>query len=532
MRKITRQLVWLFVVFVIYFGYSAFVDGVALYHLTSNINIFDSTGNVLGTFTSGTLMGSSEWARAGIIYQGSQWLLPPGYYATIGSDPTQITNLSPYVGGFMAPTSLLYTILTPFKLVLVGGVFATLIPLTKSIFFGTFIGIRNYIRNRRMNILFNYQKTINFTVDLKSKLELGDFEQVKAQYAAYGGLSFQPVYLQTMMDEIADNLIRERSVKIFVKPCQVIINALKEMYEKERRAAIAMRPDEMFFDFKMGYNYISIGSKYSIAYYKALDTKAVTPMKIAWKLFSLEMFRFYIFMLLAIVPTVILIVVVLPLLGRFISGNISSKLAPNIVIVAFFLISIILHACFTLTKVSYRHMQKEIWVPAIVYYFLILVMAFTLGLGINGIQSIGSIVAPGTAISLMWPFFATLGYAILSTCLILYMISTLMDGFRMPGGMTKKVFIDGVILPAIVWLISTGLNYIGVLAPKLNMSLFSGLAFGILCAFWIYLSISNFLLNNIVFPSKKQKMQTQKRLAREGLDAQEKQKSHGKNHHK
>ncbi|ATZ16605.1 hypothetical protein JN01_0182 [Entomoplasma freundtii] len=531
MRKITVKLVWLFVVFVIYFGYSAFVDGVAVYHLTHKMEIYDATGTLVGSFTSGILMGSSEWAKTGIIYLNGQFVLPAGFYATIGDSTEHITNLSEYIGGFMAPTSLLYTILTPFKLVLVGGVFATLIPLTKSIFFGTFIGIKDYIKNRRANLLFNYQKAINFTVNLKSKLELGDYEQVKAQYGDYGGLAFKPAYLQTMMDEIADTLIRERSLKIFIKPCQIVITSLKEMYEKERRTAISQHPDEMFFDFKMGYDYVSIGSKYSIAYYKSIDTKATTPMRLAWKLFSLEMFRFYIYMLLAIIPTIIINIIIIPLISRFGGGDAGSMAAPSTIIVSFFLIAIILHACFTLTKSSYRHMQREIWVPAVIYYLLIIILALTLSLGINGVQNVGSIVAPGTAISMMWPFFAALGYAILSTCLVLYIIATLMDANRTPGGMTTKLMVDGIILPAIAWLASTGANFIGVLAD-LNMGLWSGIAFLIVCVFWIYLSISGLLLNNIVFPSKKQKLINEKRLAREGLAAKDKQDQQTSSHDK
>lgn len=524
MRKITRQLVLLFVVFVIYFGYSAFVDGAALFHITDTIDIKDAGGAVIATIGKGVTIDSAAWNGAGILYLDGAFGLREGLSAVLKSTGATV-QIGDYIAGLMAPTSLLYTILTPFKLVLVGGVFAMLVPLTKSIFFGTFIGIKNYIIARRSNILFNYQAAIAFATDMSAKIATGDYEQIKALYGPFNLLKFKPMFLQNMMDEIADTLIREADLKPYIKSSEAIVVGLKEMYEKERQAAIAMRPSEMFFDFKRGYEYISIGSRYCISYYKALETKDNTQIKLGWKLFSLEMYKFYVYMLFSIIPTIILSVIVLPLIGSLGSGAAAQKTAPALIIVSLFVFSIIFHACFTLTKPAYRNMLKTMVTPAVVYYVLILVLSVTFALGVNGLIAIGTIVAPGTAVPKMWSFFAALGYTILSTCLILYIIATLMDSNRNPLGMTKKVIIDGMILPAIAWCLSTGLNFVGILVPSFNMGTWSGVSLAVLIIFWIYLSISGLLLNNIILPSNKKKLAIQKTLENEGNTAQAKAKA-------
>lgn len=536
MRKITRQLVLLFVVFVIYFGYSAFIDGASLLHTIGGEYLYEihpHGGGAITTFTinAGSQMGSNAWNGYNII----QNLANGKWFASIiiessdafnkaGQPIAQGTTLTVPVaiGGFMAPTSLLYTILSPFKLVLVGGVFALLVPLTKQIFFGTVIGIKDYIKTRRTNVLYNYQTAIDFAVNMNAKLVLGDYEQIKSQYSAFKGLAFKPLFMINMMDEIGDGLIRETDLKPYIKPSETVIVALKEMYEKERKALVLNKPSEMFFDFKRGYEYISIGSKYSIAYYKALQVGEETPKKLGWKLFSLEMFRFYVFMLLAVIPTVIVSLVILPLIAKFTSFG--DEASMYIIAVTFFGSAVIFHACFTLTKPVYKNMLKNMIVPAVIYYGLMIVLAVTFASGILGIQQIGDISSQGTSSQLMWPFFSALGYTVLSTCLIMYIIATLMDSNRNPLGMNKKIIIDGMILPAIAWAASSGVNFIGPIAgltPE-KMGLFSGISFGILIGFWVYLSVSGIVLNNIVMPTFKKKLAIQNELAQQGKEANDK----------
>ncbi|PPE06125.1 hypothetical protein [Williamsoniiplasma lucivorax] len=536
MRKLTRQLVILFVVFVIYFGYTTFVDGVSLFH--TNFDVYDAQSTLdklIIVVGKGAQQGSSSFDKY-IAFSDGNWqvkealmIMVDGALKPLAKGDIINATIPNFFGGFWAANSLTATILAPFKLVLVGGVFAMLVPLTKTIFFGTVIGIKSYLKARRSNILFNCQNAIKFANDLHDKLVAGDFEQVKTAYGSYNGLAFKPTYLINMMDEIGDVLIVEGNLKRFIKPCEVVIMSLKEMYEKERINAMTTKQDEMFFDFKRGYEYTSIGSKYSIAYYKAVETKVDTQSKLAWKLFSLEMFRMYVFLIFAIVPTIAINAVILPLIGALGISGAASNTAPALIIVTWFIITIALHAGFTISKASYKNMRKDLIIPAVSYYSLFIVMAITLAIGINGIIAMGPITAPGTSSSMMNIFFSRLGTAVLSTCLILYVIATLMDANKSPEGMSKKVLIDGVILPIIAWFLSVGINILGIILGMLNVTwntdLLSTLSILVLILFWVYLSVSGVLLNNIVIPSRKKRQEINLALAEEGKQAEAKTKA-------
>ncbi|WP_027048451.1 hypothetical protein [Mesoplasma syrphidae] len=510
MRKITRNMVLLFVVIVIYFGYAGWIDGAALYNI------------------EGVQWGGAGWAdKLKLIFgEDIKWT-----ELTVSQLRNMLSGTEYSLAGFMAPNSLMKSLLDPFKLVLVGGVFAMLIPLTKQIFFGQITGLKEYLKARRSNVLFNYQSAITWATDLNSKLSLGDYEQIKAHYAGYSGLKFKPQFMTNMVDEIGDSLIKEMDLSIYVKPSEVVINSLKEMYEKERALAIVGRADEMFFDFKRGYEFTSVGSKYSIAYYKALPTDTSTKTKLAWKLFSLEMFRFYVFMLAAIIPTIIISGIALPLIGGLGTGAAAEIASPLVIFLTFFGSAIILHALFTLTKTAYKNLKKEIMIPAITYYFLLILIAISLAAGMVGIRQVGQmghgeIWEPGTTGTLMWPFFSALGYFILSSCLAMYILSTLMDAHRSPEGMTKKLLVDGIVLPAIAWVIATGSNFTGLFWQGNSQSTVQGILASInsitLVGFWIYLSFSNVLLNNIVLPSARKKLALQAELAEQGQEAKAK----------
>lgn len=416
--------------------------------------------------------------------------------------------------------SLLIVILDPLRLVLFGGVIALFIPLIKSLFFGTIIGIKNYINVRKNNILFNFEKTINFTIALKKNLIKQDLNILKNSYAEYQTLSFKPAFLSTMMEEIAEELIKENNTTNFISPCQTIINSLNEMYNKERITIKLGKGSEIFFDFKRGYEYISIGSKYNIAYYNSFDNNLLSKTKLGWKLFSLEMFKFYFYLIIAIIPTTIISVIVLPILSNNLNDGFSNYI-QFIVFLTFAFFSILFHCIFVFSKKSYHKIKvsKQMILPAIIYYFLITLMMFSFSIGWNHMLDI-NFLEPNAANDYIWSFFFKLGYLILSSCLILYIISTLMDyNKNIKNKFSLKVAIDGIILPLISWIAATifiNINYIGVIEG-------SQISLIILGAFWLYLSISGLLINNLSFISKKDKLILLQNLQDENKKLEEKQ---------
>ncbi|WP_051350831.1 hypothetical protein [[Acholeplasma] multilocale] len=519
MRKTTRLIILLLVVAVIYFGYSAWIDNASVYNLSNEALGYNHVQ--MGSTNWGTVAGALGLS-AGDIFD----------VALIKQAVADKASEGWLFQGVFAHNSLAKSLLDPFKLVLVGGVFAMLVPLTKQLFFGTVIGIKGYVKARNNNVLYNYQKTIAWVTDLNSKLALGDHEQIKGVYATYGGLAFKPTFLTNMMEEIGSGLIRELDLTIYVKPSEVIINSLKEMYEKERRMAIAQRADEMFFDFKRGYEYTSVGSKYSIAYYKALETGTDTQSKLAWKLFSLEMFRFSIYLIATLIPAII----VGALVGGLVTGlakttgDINTFVTSAVFMLTWFGLAIALHATLTFTKSSYANMKKALAKPAAIYYSLYILLAITISAGMVGMSKVfpdGKTITDAGSMDQIWVWFSAVGYLILSSCLVLYVISTLMDANKSPEGMTKKLFVDGIVLPLVAWTIATAANFTGLFlndteALKDAKSILAAANSITLVGFWIYLSFSGMLLNNIVLPSTRKKMALQAELAEQGKEAEAK----------
>lgn len=514
MRKSVRLIILLLVVAIIYFGYSAWMDSVAIYNIGGN-QLGSSTWNKLvDEMMSFTTMKPEEFVENFFADKDNIFLTKDSnltgaaysnvdFIAKLVSVSNETSQTTYKFAGFMAANSLLKTLLDPFKMVLVGGVFALFIPLTKQLVFGTIIGLKNYLKNRQSNVLYNYQKTINYVADLKTKLAVGNHDDVKASYATFSGLAFKPEFLTNMMNEICAVLIKERDLTIFADPAQIVENSLKEMYEKERMRSINGRGDEMFFDLKRGYEYSAKGSKYSIAYYKSQQEKADNAL--GWKIYSLEIFKFNFFLFATLIPALILSGLVGGLVNGLVS-NLPSDVRVLLVAAFFFipwvLLTILVHGISVFNNKAYAQMKHVLIKPAIIYYLIYLLTFITISAGIVGLVKVGDISLPGSGGSI-WNWFSALGYLILSTSLIFYVLATLVDSYKTYKKLTTKLMIDGIILPLFAWSVSTIANFMA-LYGKVDSSIqniFAAINSVTLVGFWIYLSISAFLINNLVSPS-------------------------------
>ncbi|ATZ21729.1 hypothetical protein [Mesoplasma tabanidae] len=526
MRKTVRLVILLLVVAVIYFGYSAWIDSVAIYNIdaaqlgssvwnTKVTEILDYiANNKLGFTDSISLVG---WMKvngfADFISAQGNAVTPPSKMLDVISPSalgnvefiqklTALTNEKYVLSGFMAANSLLKTLLDPFKMILVGGVFAMFVPLTKQLLFGTVIGMKSYMKNRQSNVLYNYQKTISFTEALQAKLAEGNFEAVKADYAAYSGLAFKPEFLNIMMDEICSVLIKEGDVTVFAEAAGVVTESIKEMYEKERRRSINGRGDELFFDLKRGYEYCATGSKYSIAYHKALQDKA--DNNLGWKIYSLEIFKFNFFLVAMFIPAVIISAFVGGLINGLVSnltGDVRALTVAATFFVSWVILTIIAHSLMIFRNEQYKNIKNILVKPAIIFYSLYVLTFITISAGIVGVSKV-NIVAPGSSAQI-WVWFSAVAYLVLSTSLIFYVIATLVDSYKQHKTLSKKLLVDGIILPMIAWTIATVSNFMALYGPDGHslQSIFAAINGVTLVGFWIYLSISSFLINNLISPN-------------------------------
>ncbi|AGY41585.1 putative transmembrane protein [Mesoplasma florum W37] len=531
MRKTVRLVILLLVVAVIYFGYSAWIDSVAIYNIgavqlgsgTNWNKTLDDLILVAGLSSKenwNTFFATYTHLTPAMIFNGGALPLPDGTITSSALSLGGSTNIAfinaliaeanknpevttPYVlNGFMAANSLLKTLLDPFKMILVGGVFAMFVPLTKQLLFGTVIGMKSYMKNRQSNVLYNYQKTISFTEGLQVKLAEGNFDAVKADYAAYSGLAFKPEFLNIMMDEICSVLIKEGDLTVFAEAAKVVTESIKEMYEKERRRSINGRGDELFFDLKRGYEYCATGSKYSIAYHKALQDKA--DNNLGWKIYSLEIFKFNFFLVAMFIPAIIISAFVGGLINGLVSnltGDVRTLAVAATFFVSWVILTIIAHSLMIFRNEQYKNIKNILVKPAIIFYSLYVLTFITISAGIVGVSKV-NIVAPGSSAQI-WVWFSAVAYLVLSTSLIFYVIATLVDSFKQHKTLSKKLLVDGIILPMIAWIIATVSNFMALYGPDGHslQSIFSAINGVTLVGFWIYLSISSFLINNLISPN-------------------------------
>ncbi|MDQ0567558.1 hypothetical protein [Mycoplasma yeatsii] len=510
MRKTVKLTILLLVVAVIYFGYSAWIDSVAIYAIR-NTDLKDPTKSFWSSMTS-----SPAWI--------SQWkAILEARFSSDGpfKNPELVKQVQSFNGstawsawqeviaqsgykltGFMAPDSLLYTLLSPFKLILVGGVFAMFIPLLKQLLFNTIIGIKAYIKNRDMNVLFNYSKTIDYVKDLKTKIEANDFEGVKSAYLSYSGLAFKPMFLTNLMDEIYKKLIKFGDISIFASGCDSVLESINEMYTKEKRRAMNNgRGDEMFYDIKRGFEYSSHSSKYFVKYYEAMSKN---NKDLGWRIFSIEISRFPLFLLFSVLPSALLS----GILSTVILKSISSPLTASVVTLITFgsfvlpwvLFAIILHWFYAILKTDYKINKRLLFKPALVCYSLLLLAAITVTAGCIGIAQVGNIAEPYTAV-LMTKWFSALAYLVLTTCLVMYVLATLVDNHRKGKELKFNVIISNIVAPLFIWVITTGANFFAIFATTIAEDItnwISGINIIIMVLFWIYLFTSNFLINNLI----------------------------------
>ncbi|ADR24309.1 putative membrane protein [Mycoplasma leachii PG50] len=504
MKKTVKLTIILLVVAVIYFGYSAWLDGVAIYAIRgvkndgkdSFFSLMTSTSawvNNWKTILIEKLGESSEWGKKVAAFNGS----------TSWTDWVNAINQSGYkLTGFMAPDSLLYTLLSPFKLILVGGVFAMFIPLLKQLLFNTIIGIKSYLKNRNMNVLFNYSKTIEFVENLKTKISEGDFEGVKTAYSSYSSLAFKPVFLTNLMNEIYKTLIKFGDVTVFKNGCISVLESIQEMYLKEKRRAMNNgRGDEMFYDIKRGFEYSSYSSRYFVKYYEAMSKDS---KKLGWKIFSIEISRFSLFLLFALLPSILLSGIISGILLQLITEN-SSNITALVTIGSFIMLwvifAIIFHGFYIFFKKDYKINKHILIKPAITYYSLLLLAFMTLTAGCVGIAQVGNIAQPFTA-PLMTKWFGALAYLVLTTCLVMYALATLVDNYRSGKQLSVKLIVNNIVLPGFIWTITTGANFVALFAKSEQVieysSLISGINTLVMVIFWIYLFTAQFLINNLI----------------------------------
>ncbi|WP_338969443.1 hypothetical protein [Spiroplasma endosymbiont of Labia minor] len=409
-------------------------------------------------------------------------------------------------------TEVWYSILDPFKTILLVSLFAMIVPTVKSIFFGTYIGIRRYRAARRDNILFNYESAIDFFTKFNGFVKAGDSKSAKSMLPVFQGLTFKPTFANNYIQDVTDKILVDKSIEMYYQAGEYVLSSIKEMFEKEKKF-IRGETNEFLFDIKRGYDYVSFGSKYAINYYWKFENNALTQRQIGWKIFSLEMFKFYVYEIISLFITAIACAIFLPIIAAEIPEWDYGKIAPIVIISMFFIVAIVFHAVSIFAKKHSEFKKRNLIIPAIIYYFLLFILALNIVFGYALIPSITGQNEGSGLQSTFFIFLFSILYVVLSSCLILYVISTLMDAWK-NGTMQKGILFEGIIIPMIMWILTAGSRFFGAaissdgplqdtIAYLISISIF------VLIGYWVVLWITEPLISNLFTMTPKSKNKKQ-----------------------
>ncbi|WP_342268827.1 hypothetical protein [Spiroplasma endosymbiont of Aspidapion aeneum] len=489
MKNNVKHLIVLLVVTIIYFGYSAWIDGNAIYNINGTQMSSTSWANIINNICKDAHVNKNDSLETNIDYIRKIIVL-----ANLN------THSNTYIlRGFMAPNSLLKTLLEPFKLILVGGVFASFIPLFKQVFFSKIIEINKYLKNKNQNILYNFDSTILFAKELKDQIDKNNSKGAKITLIKYKSLILKPVFFENFIDEITQTITRFNNIDIYSEKIDYIISSLEEIHELEiYHIKNPKVKKEFMYDLKRASDITSVHSKYVINYYISFIN---LQEKGGWKIFSLMMLRFYFIAIVAIIPSVAMVFFTNQMLEIFVKNmneNIRVFISIFISLILWTTISIIIHSLYVFLNNKHIGQKKLLLVPAIIYYILVFILATVASFGVYNIYGVGNIYKYNS-VAKLWSFLGSLCYMVLGSTIVLYTIATLIDTFKLTNKLTKEDLINGIIIPIIILLITT-INNIIICFDVLDIENYLQTAnIILLTSYWLYIWFSGFLVSNINF---------------------------------
>ncbi|WP_368486745.1 hypothetical protein [Spiroplasma sp. DGKH1] len=406
--------------------------------------------------------------------------------------------------------SNLVQILSPFKLIILGMLFAMIIPTFKSIFMSTIIGMRQYKKTKSDFLLYNYDKLHTILENMKINILKNNMSGIKKDLLLYEKSPVKPEFVNTLVRDLRKTALIEGDFTRYKEVIDKVLGALTEIYQKERQVILTANKKEAFFDFKRGYEMASQGSKYNVDYYQTLYNNVKNRVALGWKIFSLSMFRFYFYLLgYGLGITTILAIVVFPILNTYSNVNLE-KWGAIIFVICCVTIALIVHLIKTLQNKNLNN-KNYLIIPALVYYSLIALIVLNICLTISIMPSITDPV-PNVGESILavgpLPYLLSLAYLVLSTALLLYVIATLMDSFK-ADGLSLELIIEGLVVPFALWLgvtiakfTTNSLSNHHQISAQLNNTI-TGYITIILFIYWIINWITGSFMSVVVKKQKK-----------------------------
>ncbi|AKU79766.1 hypothetical protein [Spiroplasma turonicum] len=380
---------------------------------------------------------------------------------------------------------LIYKIFSPFKLLILASIFSIFYGAIKTILFYNIKNLKDYKKNLRNNILFEFEITIKYLKDLKNSLDLGDTNKIKLNIKEYNSIKYKPIYLNLLIDEVTTRILSDHDYSDLIQSCNLVIRNIENTFEKEK-SRMSHKKSESFFILKRVNEYYNINSWFVISFFLSIHNKDVHSHEYEvnkWKITSLYVSRFSYFLYPAFIFSLILYLSIsivfnvteIPL-NRFFYGTFP---------ISVFLISTILFIInLILNKKKYN--IKIFWLHLSIYLIFIFFIFIDMFLNV--------ILSPIMKSSDDWyesdliTFLCYLVYIVLSTMLLSYIFTSILELIEY-----KKInwinLIFNIFLPLTIFINSTILNYLSV--NDTNSNKLYLINFLIIFIYWLFSLITS-----------------------------------------
>ncbi|AHI53617.1 hypothetical protein SSABA_v1c02050 [Spiroplasma sabaudiense Ar-1343] len=383
---------------------------------------------------------------------------------------------SAFLKKFSDSNVILYTLFDPFKLLILAFIFGIIVSTFKTLFLGWFKNIKGYQTSRHNFLLLSFDETISSLEKLKQLVIKGSHHDIKVQLAGMTKLHYKPIFLNALINDMISSLFKEEPLDKFVV---LIDNSKNEILasQKLEEDRLKSKKSEPFFDIKRAYEYNYQGSKPYIGYYNLKQESIEAKGRNDWNILSLQMLKFYTILLYSMLISLVASTLLVPVLLFSIKINIFLTITI-IFIVLTTILSIVWHIIYLWKNKAGPRILAKVWI----FYSLSILASINIIWSIFSLEAVLKIKTEVNVDEQLFEFLFRLLYCVLSTALLFYIFSTMVEIFR-DVYFSKTILFEGVIIPAIIFVLITFINILNISVLDNQITFTTNLT--ILSTYWI-----------------------------------------------
>ncbi|WP_339021508.1 hypothetical protein [Spiroplasma endosymbiont of Atherix ibis] len=265
-------------------------------------------------------------------------------------------------------TDLMFQLFDPFKLILLGMIFTVIYAAIKNLLFSRFVNLKNYRKNLRNNILFEFENTITYIESLKKIINHNDALEAKKALKHFKTISYKPIYISNFMEVLANALLMEKDISVYANSVEVILENINTNFKLERERILKNQKGMM--EIKMSESYFTNSSWDSIKYNLALNNLDNSKSS-RWKISSLYISKFKNSLFISFMINIVIFSFVG--IGMYINKVTFNNYVFVVFIVSLLLIAMI-HYNLSIFLSSRKININIYWTHLFVYYLIIIII--------------------------------------------------------------------------------------------------------------------------------------------------------------